>query len=497
MTFISYSQNFEDVMLHRALKDVEWGFYIDVGANDPIIDSVTKAFYDAGWRGINIEPVKQWYEKLQQDRPEDINLQIAVGARKGNINFYEVVDTGLSTMDESIAKRHAREHGYGLEKYKVPAVRLTTICEQYPQEEIHFLKIDVEGAEGAVLKGLNLKKIRPWIVLVESTLPNTQMEDYKGWEPFLTEFGYHYVYFDGLNRYYVADEHKNLDSSFILPPNIFDCFKPATEEFLEHHVEYLQSEWGSAKDQSNKAKEAAEQQYQQLEVQLLALRTDACYREEKLQEKEAKLQEAAVLLTDSKQQVVKLQTSLDDSLKQHQQLEIQLQTLQEKEDSIDWLNNEWSAAKQQIAELHQSNHHWWLEADRLNTEIQTIYSGTFWRITWPLRKLMLFLKCLSAQPAQLLSRAISFVLLRQGLKSKAKALISRFPSFNIKLIEFAQARGLFQSRPESVSDQIHPECIEPRSISDFVEISKLTPHAHRIYLELKIAIEKKVQGRSQ
>ncbi|HZF37393.1 MAG TPA: FkbM family methyltransferase, partial [Blastocatellia bacterium] len=46
MSFISYAQNFEDVMLWRALKHIDRGFYIDVGANDPDLDSVTKAFYE-------------------------------------------------------------------------------------------------------------------------------------------------------------------------------------------------------------------------------------------------------------------------------------------------------------------------------------------------------------------------------------------------------------------------------------------------------------------
>ncbi len=247
MTFISYAQNFEDVMLRRALKDVDKGFYIDVGANDPVADSVTKAFYDAGWRGINIEPVSEWYEKLQLDRPDDINLQLAVGARKGGINFYEVIGTGLSTMDESIAKRHAQEQGFELKRYKVPVVRLTTICKQHPHSDIHFIKIDVEGAELSVLQGLDLKKIRPWIILVESTLPNMQIENYEEWEHSLTERGYHHVYFDGLSRYYVADEHDELDAAFRLPPNYFDHFKRASEDCLERHSQWLQKEWDAAK----------------------------------------------------------------------------------------------------------------------------------------------------------------------------------------------------------------------------------------------------------
>jgi len=54
MTFISYAQNFEDVMLWRALGHVSAGRYIDVGAQDPVVDSVSKAFYEHGWRRIHV-----------------------------------------------------------------------------------------------------------------------------------------------------------------------------------------------------------------------------------------------------------------------------------------------------------------------------------------------------------------------------------------------------------------------------------------------------------
>ncbi|HTD03693.1 FkbM family methyltransferase, partial [Undibacterium sp.] len=92
MTFISYAQNFEDVMLWRALKHVPNGFYIDVGANDPEIDSVTLAFYQRGWRGLNIEPMRQYHQRLLAQRPEDINLPVAVSDRAGQMHFYDVPD---------------------------------------------------------------------------------------------------------------------------------------------------------------------------------------------------------------------------------------------------------------------------------------------------------------------------------------------------------------------------------------------------------------------
>ncbi len=239
MTFISYAQNFEDVMLRRALKDVDKGFYIDAGANDPVVDSVTKSFYDAGWHGINIEPVGEWYEKLQQDRPNDTNLQLAVGAKKDELDFYEVVGTGLSTMDELIAKQHADNHNFQIKTYKVPVTTLTAICEEYVQADIHFLKIDVEGAELSVLQGADLRKIRPWIILVESTLPTTSTDCHQQWEPILLASGYEFVYFDGLNRFYVANEHKEIKKGFLAPPNVLDNFIPNGWEVANKKINEL------------------------------------------------------------------------------------------------------------------------------------------------------------------------------------------------------------------------------------------------------------------
>lgn len=75
MTFISYAQNFEDVMLWRALKHIKNGTYVDIGAQHSIIDSVSKAFYDNGWRGIYIEPVQKYADLLRLNRPVDNNSQ--------------------------------------------------------------------------------------------------------------------------------------------------------------------------------------------------------------------------------------------------------------------------------------------------------------------------------------------------------------------------------------------------------------------------------------
>ena len=78
MTFVSYAQNFEDVMLWRALKRFTPGRYVDIGAQDPVVDSVSKAFHDAGWRGVHVEPSPFYAAALRQAFPEDNVIEAAV-----------------------------------------------------------------------------------------------------------------------------------------------------------------------------------------------------------------------------------------------------------------------------------------------------------------------------------------------------------------------------------------------------------------------------------
>lgn len=216
--FISYSQNAEDVLLYRALRDVSHGTYIDVGANDPVGDSVTKAFYDRGWRGINIEPVTSLYELLVKQRPEDLNIQAAAGAAASKKTLYEIPGTGLSTLDASIAVHH-RHQGFTIKETRVQVRTLRSILARAPRSVIHFLKIDVEGWERAVLQGMDLTTTRPWIIVVEATKPNTETASYRAWEPLLLKHGYSFVFFDGLNRYYLAREKRALKKAFSHPVN--------------------------------------------------------------------------------------------------------------------------------------------------------------------------------------------------------------------------------------------------------------------------------------
>lgn len=225
MKFISYAQNFEDVMLWRALRRFGPGFYLDIGACDPEVDSVTKAFYDEGWSGINVEPMKSAFDRIQFARPRDVNLNCAIDETSWSREIYSVDDgNGLSTFDHELAKKY-RNEGRSVEETDVNAVTLAEVCDIYVKGDIHFLKIDVEGGEEAVLKGADFKKFRPWIILVEATIPNSTELSHYSWDHILVDAGYSFIYFDGLNRFYIATEKFLLLSEYFKsPPNVFDNF---------------------------------------------------------------------------------------------------------------------------------------------------------------------------------------------------------------------------------------------------------------------------------
>ncbi len=227
MSFVSYAQNFEDVLLWRALKGVQRGVYVDVGASHPVIDSVTYAFYERGWRGINIEPVAADHALLEQQRPGDVNLQVAAGDRSATLPLFQFGVRGLSTLSTTVTEHH-RKVGLPANSVDVKVMPLRDICAEHVTGEIHFLKIDVEGFEADVLRGMDFQRWRPWILLIEATLPNSQEATHLAWEPMLLEQGYVYCYFDGLSRYYVAKEReRTLAPSLACQPNVFDGFTTA------------------------------------------------------------------------------------------------------------------------------------------------------------------------------------------------------------------------------------------------------------------------------
>jgi FkbM family methyltransferase len=238
MAMISYAQNHEDVLLGRVFADHEDGFYIDVGANDPVRDSVTKHFYDRGWRGINIEPQTGRYECLRSQRPDDVNLNVGLSDRETALELLECLpnDT-LSTFSSELAS-FWREQGLKFVTRRVPVTTLARMCDEHVDRPIDFLKIDVEGHEREVIEGGDWARWRPRVVLVEASEPQR-------WEPQLLTAHYLFAAFDGLNRFYVRAEDSQLLAAFHAPVCFFDDFVPYTHQKI---VDDLNAQLGLCKD---------------------------------------------------------------------------------------------------------------------------------------------------------------------------------------------------------------------------------------------------------
>ncbi len=225
---ISYSQNLDDVILWRLLVDVDSGIYLDLCAQHQFNDSATHAFFERGWSGINVEPNQDFLNLLNVHRPRDTNPGYLVGSSTGTSKFYRTLDgSGLSTGVLEIPK-NLESQSLPIEIETKEEKPLSEICETYVKGDIHFLKIDVKGMELDAILGSYFKVFRPWIILLEAFEPNSRIETHEECEAVLLKNRYIFVYANGPNRFYLAEEKHDLRNSFNFPPNVFDHYKLST-----------------------------------------------------------------------------------------------------------------------------------------------------------------------------------------------------------------------------------------------------------------------------
>jgi FkbM family methyltransferase len=367
MGFLSYAQNFEDVMLWRALGHIPNGVYVDVGAQHPRIDSISRAFYEHGWRGIHVEPVPAFADMLRKDRPDEIVLQVALGAAEGTLELNIFADTGLSTAVPDYAERHQAERGYEVQRMHVPVLTLKSALSSLVEKDVHWLKIDVEGFEEQVLRGWDSTQLRPWVLVVEATIPNSPETDYAGWDPLVTAAGYRFVYFDGLNRFYIANEHPELAGAFAVPPNIFDAVELSG-----------QASWGLcgvAVANERALTDQAKARLHEVETELQALRgksegqqSELVYAAGRIAELERLAEQGALAQARLAEQGALAQARVG-----------------ELEAAYNMIRTERDAAEVIVAEHKNKAHQWWRTAEALREELALVYRSRSWRASAPLR----------------------------------------------------------------------------------------------------------------
>jgi FkbM family methyltransferase len=150
-------------------KGYKKGFFVDVGAYDGIRINNTLYFEQNNqWTGINVEPLKDIFDKLCVNRPNSINLNYAICNNEGTAEF--ICNSGctelLSGLKDNYDPRHiTRLHhentsiGGSSKLITVKTTKLETVFDTYNIKRVHYLSIDVEGAEFDVIKSINFDKV--------------------------------------------------------------------------------------------------------------------------------------------------------------------------------------------------------------------------------------------------------------------------------------------------------------------------------------------------
>ena len=171
----SYSQFGEDLLL-KSFMDKEYGdalykgFWVDIGAHDPIRFSNTKIFSDRGWRGINVDALPYAIDRFKKYRPNDINVNVGIGEEHGKLEYYTFNDHAVNTFSKQFADKIIAEGAFEfLGVHEVSVITLKELLDAYlpPAQSIDFFTIDTEGLDLTILKSNDWTRYRPKYVLIE------------------------------------------------------------------------------------------------------------------------------------------------------------------------------------------------------------------------------------------------------------------------------------------------------------------------------------------
>lgn len=188
----SFSQCGEDMNVAYALDNKKNGIFVDVGAFHPQKYSNTNYFYNnLNWHGINIEPNPNNFQKFVSDRKRDINLNIGISDKAGELTYFMFVDPLFNTFSVE-RKNDLEKQGIMCIDQKIISVKpLSQVLDEYLQNKpIDFLNVDVETLDLLVLQSIDYVKHRPKVICVEDHTFNIENPNNSEIYKFLKEKNY-------------------------------------------------------------------------------------------------------------------------------------------------------------------------------------------------------------------------------------------------------------------------------------------------------------------
>ena len=195
----------EQAKVHAYFDGAASGFFVDVGANAPCEGSQSYLLEHAGWHGILIEPQPALAAALRKARSAAVFAVACSSPAEAGRTMPLHVAGGFSSLDPKLAVA-----GIHIDAViDVPVRTLDDIlAEAGAPQPIDLLSIDVEGHEIEVLRGLDLARWCPRLILLEDHVVNLDKHR------FLDRAGYRLVRRTGLNAWYVPHDDARLAPSW-------------------------------------------------------------------------------------------------------------------------------------------------------------------------------------------------------------------------------------------------------------------------------------------
>ncbi|MBS7698476.1 MULTISPECIES: FkbM family methyltransferase [unclassified Chelatococcus] len=160
----------EDAVIDYLFRDKPSGRYLDIGCFHPDLYSNTRLLHARGWNGVNIDPNPFMIEQFRQRRPNDVNLNVAVGKERGCLDFFVFHEWGSSnTLSPEFSDKIAESQNIQVQR-RIPTqvVTLADVMEEnFSQKAPDFMNVDVESLDLEVIQSNEWEKFRPTIIAVE------------------------------------------------------------------------------------------------------------------------------------------------------------------------------------------------------------------------------------------------------------------------------------------------------------------------------------------
>lgn len=203
------SQYGEDVLLWELLDGQLDGFFVEVGAHDGIFYSISYAFESVGWTGLLVEALPDQAEACRRNRPGSRVVHAACLAPGGpdSVEFTLATHQPVLSYHVTTSQHKAMLERVGgpQQKLTVPATTMNELLKDH-QGPIDFAVIDVEGAEYELLRGFDLARFKPRIVLLEDIHPAASSQAQK----LMRELPYEHAGPWHINQVYVHKEEKDI-----------------------------------------------------------------------------------------------------------------------------------------------------------------------------------------------------------------------------------------------------------------------------------------------